>query len=112
MFGGVPRARMFWRVHNYDLKKKTYSGLAFGRNDNYNLKIKKIQWFGRCIITSGKKWLIHLAVSGNGWGGSTSSDVSAVHNYDLKKKTYSRLAIGRNDNYDLNKKRYRRLAGS
>jgi hypothetical protein len=27
-----------------------------------------------------------LAVSGNVWGGSTSSDVSAVHNYNLKKK--------------------------
>jgi hypothetical protein len=45
-----------------------------------------------------------LAVSGDGWGGSTSSDVSAVHNYDPKKKTYSRLAIGRNDNYNLKKK--------
>jgi hypothetical protein len=56
--------------------------------------------------------LSHLAVSGNGWGGSTSSDVLAVHNYDLKKKTYSRLVIGRNDmfwqvhNYDLKKKNF------
>jgi hypothetical protein len=48
--------------------------------------------------------LSRLAVSGTGWGGSTSSDVLAVHNYDLKKKTYSRLVIGRNDNYDLKKK--------
>ncbi len=67
-------------VHNYDLKKKTYSRLAFGRNDNYDQKIKKVQLFGGCIITSGKKWLSHLAVSGNGWGGSTSLDVSAVDN--------------------------------
>jgi hypothetical protein len=69
MFGGVPRARMFWPVHNYDLKKKTYSHLTFGRNDNYALK-KKIQSFGGCIITFGKnKWLSRLAVTGNGWGG-------------------------------------------
>jgi hypothetical protein len=33
-----------------------------------------------------KKLLSHLAVSGNVWGGSMSSDVSAVHNYNLKKK--------------------------
>jgi hypothetical protein len=33
--------------------------------------------------------LSRLAISGNVWGGSTSSDVSAVHNYDPKKKTYS-----------------------
>jgi hypothetical protein len=33
---------MFRRVHNYDLKKKMYSCLAFGRNDNYNLKKKDI----------------------------------------------------------------------
>ncbi len=57
-----------------------------------------------------KKMLSHLAISGNGWGGSTSSEVLAVHNYDLKKKTYSRLVIGRNDmfwrvhKYDLKKK--------
>ncbi len=68
------------------------------------ITIKKKQSFGGCIITSGEKKLIHLAVSGNGWGGSTSLDVSAVHNYDLKKKTYSRLAIGRNDNFDPKKK--------
>ncbi len=103
---------MFRRVHNYDLKKKTYSHLAFGRNDNYDLKINKVQLFGRCIITSGKRRLSRLAVSGNGWGGSASSDVLAVHNYDLKKKTYSRLAIDRNDNYDLKQKRYSHLAGS
>jgi hypothetical protein len=48
----LARARMFRRVHNYDLKKE----------------------------------LSCLAISGNGWGGSTSSDVLAVHNYDLKKK--------------------------
>jgi hypothetical protein len=46
---------MFRRVHNYDLKKKMYSPLAFGRNDNYDLKIKRIQLFGGCIITFGKK---------------------------------------------------------
>ncbi len=37
--------------------------------------------------------LSHLAVSGNVLGGSTSSDVSAVHNYDLKIKTYSFLEV-------------------
>ncbi len=31
-------------------------------------------------------------------------DVLAVHNYNLKKKTFSCVAIGRNDNYDLKKK--------
>jgi hypothetical protein len=31
--------------------------------------------------------LICLAISGNVWGGSMSSDVSAVHNYDPKKKS-------------------------
>ncbi len=61
---------------------------------------------------SGRKRLSHLAVSGNGWGGSTSLDILAVYNYNLKKKMFSPLAIGRNDNYDLKKKRYRRLAGS
>ena len=30
--------------------------------------------------------LSRLAISGNGWGGSTSLDVLGVHNYDLKKK--------------------------
>ena len=50
--------------------------------------------------------LSHLAISGNVWGGSTSLDVLAVYNYNPKKKltvfwkkTYSRMAIGRNDNY-------------
>jgi hypothetical protein len=33
-----------------------------------------------------KKMLSCLAVSGNVWGGSTSSDVLAVHNYDLNIK--------------------------
>ncbi len=33
--------------------------------------------------------LSRLAISGNVWGGSTSSDVSAVHNYNPKKKTDS-----------------------
>ena len=32
-----------------------------------------------------------LAISGNVWGGSTSSDVLAVYNYNPKKKTYSFL---------------------
>ncbi len=41
--------------------------------------------------------LSRLAVSGNVWGGSTSSDVSAVHNYDLKKKTYSFLEVSIGD---------------
>ncbi len=43
-----------------------------------------------------KKMLSHLAVSGNVWGGSPSLDVSAVDNYDLKKKTYncSEVSIG------------------
>jgi hypothetical protein len=106
----LAQAWMFWRVHNYDLKKKSYSCFAVSRNDNYEPPPKKR--FGGCIITSEKKRLSRLAVSENGWGGCTSSDVLAVHNYDLKKKTYSRLVIGRNDYYDLKKKRYRRLAGS
>jgi hypothetical protein len=49
--------------------------------------------------------LSRLAISGNVWGGFMSLDVLAVHNYDLKKKhtvfrkkTYSHMAIGRNDN--------------
>ncbi len=33
-----------------------------------------------------RKMLSCLALSGNVWGGSTSSDVSVVHDYDLKKK--------------------------
>ena len=76
---------MFRRVHNYDLKKKTYSRLAFGRNDNYDLKKIKVQSSGGFIITSEKKSFSRLAVSGNVWGGSTSSDVSAVYNYNPKK---------------------------
>ncbi len=36
-----------------------------------------------------KKMISRLSVSGNVWGGSTSLDVLAVHNYDPKKKTYS-----------------------
>ncbi len=77
MVGGVPRARMFRWVHNYNLKKKTYSHLALGRTDNYNLK-KKVQSSGGFIITSGrKKRLSPLAISGKGWGGSMSSDVLA-----------------------------------
>jgi hypothetical protein len=35
--------------------------------------------------------LSRLAISGNVWGGSTSSDVLAVHNLDPKKTTYSFL---------------------
>jgi hypothetical protein len=76
MVGGVPRARMFWRVYNYNLKNKVQSSVAVGRNDNYNLK-KKAQSSGRFINMSGKKGLSCLAVSGNVWGGSTSLDVSA-----------------------------------
>ncbi len=41
MVGGVPRAWMFWRVHNYDLKNKVQSYVAVGRNDNYDLKKKR-----------------------------------------------------------------------
>jgi hypothetical protein len=37
----LAQARMFRRVHNYDLKKKTYSCLAIGRNDNYDPPPKK-----------------------------------------------------------------------
>ncbi len=33
-----------------------------------------------------------------------SSDILAVHNYDLKKKVQMSVAVGRNDNYDLKKK--------
>jgi hypothetical protein len=44
-----------------------------------------------------KKMLSRLAVSGNVWGGSTSSDILAVHNYDLKKKTYSFLEVSIGD---------------
>ena len=38
-----------------------------------------------------KNMLSRLAISGNVWGGSTSSDVLAVHNYNPKKKTHSFL---------------------
>ena len=77
MVGGVPRARMFWQVHNYDLKKKkVQSSVTVSRNDNYDLK-KKLQSSGGFINTSGKKRLSRPAISGNVWGGSTSSDVSA-----------------------------------
>ena len=46
-----------------------------------------------------------LAISGNVWGGSMSSDVLAVHNYDPKKtniqffekKTYSFLEVSIGD---------------
>ncbi len=50
-----------------------------------------------------KKMLSRLAVSGNVWGGSTSSDVSAVHNYDLKKKMYScsEVSIGDTQEHPL-----------
>jgi hypothetical protein len=41
--------------------------------------------------------LSRLAISGNVWGGSTSSDVSAVYNYDPKKKTYSFLEVSIGD---------------
>ncbi len=34
----------------------------------------------------GKNMLSRLAISGNVWGGSTSSDVLAVYNYNPKKK--------------------------
>ena len=67
---------MFWRVYNYNLKNKVQSSVAVGRNDNYNLK-KKAQSAGGFINTSKKKRLGRLAVSGNVWGGSTSSDVLA-----------------------------------
>ncbi len=67
---------MFWRVHNYDLKQKMYSHLALGRTENYDLK-KKVQSSGGFIITSEKKRLSRLAISGNVWGGSTSLDVLA-----------------------------------
>ncbi len=93
-----------------------YSRLAIGRNDNYNLKNKKIQTSGGFIITSGKKaqssgrqweWLggfrelgcfggfiiyvrnkrlSHPAVSGNDWGGSTSLDVLAGSLLQPEKK--------------------------
>ncbi len=86
----LARARMFRQVHNYDLKKKTYSRLAVGRNDNYNPKKKTVVWQVHNYVRK-KKRLSRLAINGNVWGGSTSSDVSAVHNYKLKKKTYSRL---------------------
>ncbi len=33
--------------------------------------------------------LSRLAISGNVWGGSTSSDVLEVYNYDPKNKMYS-----------------------
>ncbi len=37
----------------------------------------------------GKNMLSCLAISGNVWGGSMSSDILAVYNYHPKKKTYS-----------------------
>jgi hypothetical protein len=36
-----------------------------------------------------KNMLSRLAISGNVWGGSTSSDVSAVYNYNPKKKKFT-----------------------
>ncbi len=41
--------------------------------------------------------LSRLAISGNVWGGSTSSDVLAVYNYDPKKITYSFLEVSTGD---------------
>ncbi len=68
MVGWVPRARMFQRVHHYDLEKKVQSSVAVDRNNNYDLK-KKVQSSGGFINTFGKKRLSRLAVSGNVWGG-------------------------------------------
>ncbi len=67
---------MSWRVQNYDLKKR-YSRLAVGMNDNYDLKKKQVQSSGGFTIMSGKKRFSRLAISGNVWGGSTSSDILA-----------------------------------
>ncbi len=44
-----------------------------------------------------KNMLSRLSICGNVWGGSTSSDVLAVHNYDPKKKTYSFLEVSVGD---------------
>jgi hypothetical protein len=76
MVRGVPRAWMFQRIHNYDLKKKMYSRLALSRTDNYDLK-KKVQSSGRFIITSEKKGSVIWPSVGMFGGGSMSLDVSA-----------------------------------
>ncbi len=41
--------------------------------------------------------LSRLAISGNVWGGSTSLDVLAVHNYDPKKIRYSISEVSNGD---------------
>ncbi len=76
---------MFWRVHNYDLKKKMYSRLAVGWNDNYDPK-KKVQSSGRFIITSGKKGSVVWPSVGMVGGVPRARMFQRVHNYDLKKK--------------------------
>ncbi len=46
--------------------------------------------------------LSRLAVNGNVWEGSTSSDVLAVHNYDPKKKySFLEVSIGDTQEYPL-----------
>ncbi len=72
---------MFLRVHYYNLKKKRCSHLVVGRNDNYDLKIKKEQLSGGFIITSKKKRAVGM------FGGVPRARMFwRVHNYDLKKK--------------------------
>jgi hypothetical protein len=64
----LARAWMFRQVQNYNLKKKLYSRLAVGRNDNYDPKQKKGTVVWRVHNYVRKKWFSCLAVSGNGWG--------------------------------------------
>jgi hypothetical protein len=88
MVGGVPRARMFWRDHNYNLKKKVQSSVAVGRNNNYDLK-KKVQSSGRFINTSRKKGLVVWPSVGMFGRAPRARMFSQGHNYDLKKKVQS-----------------------
>jgi hypothetical protein len=64
MVGGGSTSLDVLAVHNYDLKKKIQSSGHRYRNDNYDLKKKKIQKSGRFIITSGKK---KAQLSGHQW---------------------------------------------
>jgi hypothetical protein len=97
MVGGVPRDRMFWRVHDYNLKKKTYSRLALGRTDNYDLKKKgTVVWRVHNYVRKTKVSVVWPSVGMFG-GVPQARMLRRVHNYDLEKKTYSCLAVGRTD---------------
>ncbi len=70
---------MFWRVHNYDLKKKTFSCLTVGRTDS----IMVLAWawmFGKFTIMTWKKLY-------------SCFDISRNDNYDPKKKMFGGCII-------------------